>query len=90
MAILATLTDESMKKQRRPNQHSWVLLGSMKSSTMNSCCFVVVFVVFKLMKRKNQATVALSADQCPKARLIVPLLQKLKCVYSPETGDNTF
>ena len=82
VAIIATLTDETMKKQREAKSVQAGILGQHEIQHCEQ--------FLKLMEPMYQATIALSADQSPTVRLIVPLLPKLKSVYSEHTEDNTF
>ena len=83
VAVLATLTDENIKKQHEAKSlQACSLLGQDEVRHCEE--------FLHLMEPLYQATLALSADQYPTLGLMFPLLQKLKVLYSPQETDNTF
>ena len=83
VAILATLTDESIKKQHESKSlQASSLLGQDEVRHCEE--------FLRLMEPMYQATLALSADQCPTVGLMCPLLQKLKEIYTLEETDSAF
>ncbi|XP_069108978.1 E3 SUMO-protein ligase ZBED1-like, partial [Argopecten irradians] len=89
VAILATLTDERIKKQIEV--FCYITEASVQASNILGQDEVQRFEEFlKLMEPLYQATLALSADQYPTVGLMFPLLQKLKDLYSPLESDSPF
>uniref|UniRef100_A0A3B3CYD9 BED-type domain-containing protein n=1 Tax=Oryzias melastigma TaxID=30732 RepID=A0A3B3CYD9_ORYME len=83
VAILATLTDESFRKQHEAKlAHTAAILGPNEVQQGEQ--------FLKLMEPMYHATVALSGDQSPTVGLIVPLLRKMKEIYAPEKDDTSF
>ncbi|XP_069105714.1 E3 SUMO-protein ligase ZBED1-like [Argopecten irradians] len=89
VAILATLTDERIKKQIEV--FCYITEASVQASNILGQDEVQRFEEFlKLMEPLYQATLALSAYQYPTVGLMFPLLQKLKDLYSPLESDSPF
>ncbi|XP_060589799.1 E3 SUMO-protein ligase ZBED1-like [Ruditapes philippinarum] len=83
LAILACLSDESIKKQHEAK--------SLQASSVLGQDEVRCLEIFlQLMEPMYQATLALSADQHPTVGLMYPLLLKPKKLYTHMEGDTAF
>lgn len=83
VAVIATLSDESLKKQSEIKSiHAASLLDQQDVYQCEQ--------FLELMKPLYHATLAMSPDQRPTVGLVLPLLQKLKEFYIPQEQDSSF
>lgn len=82
MAVLATLTDETIKKLH--GVKSVTAVNLMEEGELKHC-----ETFLSLMQPLYHATLAMSADQKPTVGVVLPLLNKLKRFCDPAEGDTT-
>jgi hypothetical protein len=79
VAILATFTDETIKKQH--------VIKSVTAVTLNDHGEIKLCA---LMQSLYHATLAMTADQKPTVGIIIPFLNKLKLFYYQKEDDAAF
>lgn len=82
VAIIATLSDESIKKQSEVKSH--VASSLLEQGEVKLCESFLSF-----MQPLYHATLAMSPDQKPTVGVVLPLLVKLKSHYDPKETDST-